>query len=111
MQHTHLSGRSSTHIPKHIRPWLIAPTTGPLPPRALMQDAWLRAKERQILEDGTSARIEHDRIDLLSDMINGTRLDQAGSVEVHLISSRRNLLCQKFDFQTRPATGPKGGAQ
>ncbi len=111
MQSPHPSGRPSTHIPLHIRPWLIAPTSGPLPPRALTQDAWLRAKERQLLEDGTSARIEHNRMDRLSGMINGTPLDRAGSAEIHLLSNRRNLLCQKFGFQSHSTTGSKGGVQ
>lgn len=104
---THPSGRPATHVPREIRSWLIAPTTGPVATRILMQDAWLRAKERQQLEDGTSARIHSQQLDKLSDMINGTPIDQAGSSEIYLLANRPNLLCHKFGFRA----SQNGGAQ
>ncbi|PYG33099.1 hypothetical protein [Pelagimonas varians] len=96
---THPSGRPATHTPISIRNHLIVPPCGPAPSRELMQDAWWRAKERQQLEDGTSARIQPQQLDQLSDMINGRPLDKAGSAEIHMIARRRNLLCHKFGFR------------
>ncbi|MGH1417197.1 MAG: hypothetical protein ACRBB0_27175 [Pelagimonas sp.] len=90
---------------------MIMPISGPLPSREIRIDAWLRAKEKQRLEDGTSARIQPHQIDRLSAMINGTPADHSGSAEVFLLTNRRNLLCQKLGFEARSASAKKGGAQ
>lgn len=100
------SGRVSTHIPANIRPWLVVPKSGDIPHPVLIQDAWLRAKECQTLEDGTSARIPPEQLARLEASINGTPLSKAGSAEVFLLS-RHNNLCRKLGYLART----KGGAQ
>ncbi len=106
MQPMHPSGRSATPIPHNIRPWLIVPKSGDLPPRSVMQDAWLHAKERQKLKDGRSACIVPVQLQRLDALLAEKPMDQAGSAEIFLLS-RHNNLCRKLGFQARS----KGGAQ
>jgi len=63
--HHHPSGRPATRIDTGLRTELIADK--PLA-RFVSQESWLLAKERQRLEDGTSARIEGVRLARLETM-------------------------------------------
>jgi hypothetical protein len=49
------------HSITHTPPVPIVPQVGTLPPIVAI-DAWLCAKERQVLADGTSGRVTRDRL-------------------------------------------------